>query len=173
MNITTMDAINKRPRLKVPATGADWLLELLALAALLTCTGLTVIAWTKFPDTIPIHFNFKGQVDGYGSKDAVLFLLPVMVLLYAGLTVLSRYPRVYNYVVEITEKNAAVQYKLAARLVRTLNFEIMHLFAAIEYFIVRAADTHHFGSPLAFILLGTLAVTATVCLYIVQSKSAG
>jgi uncharacterized membrane protein len=133
---------------------------------------MAVSAWTGLPEIIPIHFNLRGELDGYGSKNTVLFLLPVMAFLYVMLTIAARYPHVYNYLVEITEENAAAQYKLAVRLVRTLKLEVMGLFTALEYFIIRSGTTHQLGAAPVFMMLGLLAVAATACIFLFQSKSA-
>lgn len=46
---------------------------------------IMVILWDTLPDQMPIHFNFKGEVDGYGSKNIFLFLTPLLyVVLLLG-----------------------------------------------------------------------------------------
>lgn len=66
----------------------------------LATIGLIVIAFLVsaavypiMPDRIPIHWNIKGQVDGYGSRAVGLFLMPAvmagMALLFAALPALS------------------------------------------------------------------------------------
>jgi uncharacterized membrane protein len=58
-------------------------------AAALILVGLTWAgsAWIypKLPETIPTHWNIKGQIDGYGSKTWAVFLMPFMMLLFLGL----------------------------------------------------------------------------------------
>jgi len=37
--------------------------------------------WNSLIEKVPIHWNFKGEIDGWGSKDyliPILFLLPVL-----------------------------------------------------------------------------------------------
>jgi uncharacterized membrane protein len=41
---------------------------------------LAILTWPSAPVQIPIHWNFHGQIDGYGSKVVGLFLLPLIAL---------------------------------------------------------------------------------------------
>jgi len=156
-------AIAQRPLSQVTVATSDIMLELLALAALLLCFAIPLAAWDRLPDTISAHFNLGGEVDGYGSKSSILYPLPVVAVLYIALTILSRYPRIYNYVVEITEKNAQIQYLLATRLVRLLKLVVMLTFSFLEYLMVTSAFGHHktlaatsFGPVVLLVILGTL-----------------
>lgn len=46
----------------------NWIAGVLILLPLV----LMVIFWNDIPDTIPIHWNLEGEVDGYGSKISLL-----------------------------------------------------------------------------------------------------
>ncbi|MBO7217415.1 MAG: SdpI family protein [Clostridia bacterium] len=35
----------------------------------------------KLPDTMPIHWNINGEVDGYASKAVVIFVAPILLLI--------------------------------------------------------------------------------------------
>ena len=87
-------------------TKRDWAVELVALTALAVLIGSVLAAYSGLPDTIATHFNAAGRVDGWGVKGTLLLLPVTSSLMYGVLTVLSRYPQVYNYVVPITAQNA-------------------------------------------------------------------
>jgi uncharacterized membrane protein len=64
-----------------------WYPLLLVIAAIVA----SVIAYPKLPDRVPIHWNFRGQIDGYGSKWMTLVLLPgVLIGLWALLRALPK-----------------------------------------------------------------------------------
>ena len=67
--------------------------QILSIAAIIGVTlsyPYTFVTQKNLPDRIPIHFNFKGEPDGYGSK-RILFLIPILTtLLYIGLRLLPR-----------------------------------------------------------------------------------
>ncbi|MHC5741499.1 MAG: DUF1648 domain-containing protein [Nostoc sp.] len=67
-----------------------------ALVGLVGLFGIAIHAWSTLPDTIPVHFGFDGQANGWGSKK-VLWLLPIVGLaIYGLLTFISRYPKHIN-----------------------------------------------------------------------------
>jgi uncharacterized membrane protein len=58
------------------------------ISAILTIVALisVLVLYPQMPETVPIHWNFKGEVDGYGPR-AIAFLLPGLM---AGLLLLFR-----------------------------------------------------------------------------------
>jgi uncharacterized membrane protein len=61
--------------------------------ALLITLAITVWAWGKIPaeGQVPIHWNIRGEVDAYGSKEVALLLAPgILVLFTILLTFLPR-----------------------------------------------------------------------------------
>lgn len=153
-----MKAVRKRPPSNVLATFTDWIIELLALAMLLGCIVLVYATWARLPEIVPRHFNREGIVDGYGGKWNMLILPLIVTVFYIGLTILSRYPRAYNYIVEITDSNAQIQYQLATRLVRVLKLEVILIFFFIEGFAITAALGHPMTSAAFWFLPVTSAV---------------
>jgi uncharacterized membrane protein len=83
---------------------------------------------SKLPETIPTHFDFSGEADGWGSK-TTLFILPISgMVLYIIMTVVGFFPHTYNYLWKITEKNAYNQYRLAKALMGCLKVEVIWMF---------------------------------------------
>jgi uncharacterized membrane protein len=69
----------------------------------LTMIGLLILAWIiafpQLPDQVPIHWNLKGEADGFAAKtNAMLSTLGIMVLLYVTMAFLPKVdPRKSNY----------------------------------------------------------------------------
>ena len=38
--------------------------------------------WSSLPDTVPIHWNYKGEIDDWGNKSSLIFI----TFLLSGLT---------------------------------------------------------------------------------------
>ena len=74
----------------------------LSIIGMIVCT---FFLWKNSSDRVPMHYNFNGEVDTYGSKSSMLILLFIDVICYVGIALLSKYPEVYNYCVEINEEN--------------------------------------------------------------------
>lgn len=39
-----------------------------------------LLLWNRFPDTVPTHWGFSGEADGWGSKTFAVFVTPVVML---------------------------------------------------------------------------------------------
>lgn len=61
-------------------------LNLFGLLFLLGSMLFLALRWRGMPDEVPIHFNAAGEIDGWGTKAAVL-ILPVLGLVVYGLLV--------------------------------------------------------------------------------------
>jgi hypothetical protein len=129
-----------RPIVHIKFTRNDYISESLSIIAFLAMWLLTfyAIVIASLPDTIPIHFNLKGTPDGYGKKLNLLITPLVSTVIYIGMTIINRYPHLFNYPVKINEKNAVEQYLLATRIIRLIKLVIMLLFFIIEFFIIKS-----------------------------------
>jgi hypothetical protein len=134
--------MEERPRLKVKLSSRDKLFEAagwLILAALWVLVGMH---YSGLPDVIPVHFDLSGHADGFGSKVMLLSLPAVATLLFLGMTVLNRFPHVFNYPVPITETNARAQYTLATRMIRYYKCSIVFIFGLIAFKTIQLAHGH-------------------------------
>lgn len=138
---------------------ADLVWEGLSILALLLLLVLPAAYFTDLPDSIPQHYNARGEADGFGSK-RIIWALPVIgAFLFGLLTLLSRMPHIYNYPLQITEENAPYQYKLAARMIRMLKALILLMFAFLTWKMIDGAlsGNMHLGSHFLWIFLASLA----------------
>ena len=69
-----------RDRKKKPITLSDRILELVAAAMALLLMILTGVFYSKAPETIPTHFNFSGDADGWGGKVFYWILAAIMLV---------------------------------------------------------------------------------------------
>lgn len=122
-----------------PLTITDWLLESAALILLLGLWVLVAIAYPYLPEVIPIHFNLKGQADGFGSRDFIWLEPVVASVLYTVMTLVNRRPDTFNYPVRITPENAGRQYAMASRLMRYLKLVVVAVMLIIVLFVALPA----------------------------------
>ncbi len=120
--------MSTRPRLNIPLTLLDWLLEGLTMLLMAWLIWSLIDAYGSLPDTIPTHFNHEGQADGFGSKSTLWLLPSIGFAMYIVLLIVNRSPHRFNYTVDITETNAAYQYALACRLIRVINLSVVATF---------------------------------------------
>ena len=164
-----MDDKSNRPKIKVRRDTLDWIMEFIAFSFMVFLIVFPLIYSGSLPDKIPAHFNGSGQVDSYGSK-ATIWLLPVTgLVLYIGLTILENFPQIYNYPVQITEENAAKQYKMATRLMRILKTIVLIIFAFLSYKTIEIALGTGTGLGKSFLPVFLLVTFGVILIYIVRS----
>ena len=113
--------MNNRPKIKVPLENLDYIIELVSITLLLVMWYFTISNYAELPDTVAMHFNAKGEPDDYGSK-GMIWLLPILgTVIYFIMLVLTKYPHLHNYMVNITEKNALKNYRFSIRVLRIVN----------------------------------------------------
>ncbi len=71
-----------RPKIKVPIEGLDIVLDLISVTLLILLITYAVISYSELPDTIPSHFNAKGEVDGYSEKSMIWSLPAISTVLF-------------------------------------------------------------------------------------------
>ena len=156
-----------RPKIKLPDRWYERLLRAVSAAAVLVLIGLTVYAMIRLPARIPTHFGGDGRADGWGGKGA-LWLLPTLGLaFFIGLRILEQFPWAYNYPVEITEENAAHQYRLGRFLIEWLNLTLVGTFLYLQWQTYRVAMNQSAGLGMWFLPVSMLAVFGGLgfCIY--------
>ncbi|MEX2317249.1 MAG: DUF1648 domain-containing protein [Pirellulales bacterium] len=123
----------------------SWRVELPQLLIIASVFALSIWAWQQLPERIPVHWNIRGEVDGYGSKFVGLLLMPmVIVATYVLMAVIPLIdPRRANY--------PSFQKAYSA-----IRFAVLLFFAAIHAAIVAAS----FGPRLnmTYVMLPALGV---------------
>ncbi len=127
---------NERPKMKVPLEPLDLVLEIISLTLLVMLIIYTALEHQNMPDTIATHFNFKGEADGFGSKNTMWLLPAIAIVIYIGFSILNKFPHLHNYMVNITESNALKNYRFSTRVLRFATVFVMILFIYIQYTIV-------------------------------------
>ncbi|MFN7120368.1 MAG: DUF1648 domain-containing protein, partial [Saprospiraceae bacterium] len=114
-------------------------LESIALAGIIALWLLTIFTYANLPERIPTHFNFRGEVDNYGSRDMIWFAPIISLILFILLTFLNRNPHQFNYTVKITPANALRQYTIATRMIRSLKLSLVIIFIVLQWLVIQAA----------------------------------
>ena len=125
--------MEKRPKIKLPLTLFDKIIEVTSYLALVAFWVMTIFAFTTLPESIPTHYNGMGEVDGYGPKATIFFLPALGTVLFAFLTFIIKKPETFNYTVEITEEKALTQYTNSTKLLRFMKLALLILFIVIDY----------------------------------------
>ncbi|MEA5573499.1 DUF1648 domain-containing protein [Calothrix sp. UHCC 0171] len=160
---------HQRPVLLIPQYREARMLNWIAIAGIVGLFGIAIHAWFALPETIPTHFGFYGRANGWGSKN-ILWLFPILSLwIYGLLTLLNRYPHIFNYPVQITEENALRQYQIACSMLNWLKTEMIWLFAYTEWQIFDLATRENPSIGIWFLPVSLIVIFGTVAYWLRQS----
>jgi len=159
-----------RPVLHLPRTPLQTLLEALTALGVIILIAMTVWGYFALPAVIPTHYGFSGAPNAYGGKGSLLPLPILSICLAVLLTVLSRYPRRYNYSWPITPENALRQYSLVRLLMRWIRLEMVWMVCGLQGLIIQSAQSHH--APDAVLLLIAAFVLAVIVTIILGIRTA-
>ena len=132
--------MEERPKMILELTIADKLFEIVGWLLIAVIWGLTIKNYSNLPETIPTHYNGAGQADGFGGKATILTLPLISTVLFIGLTILNKFPHLFNYPTNITQANAFRQYTNATRLIRYLKLIIVFIFGFIAFKTIQIAN---------------------------------
>ena len=158
-----------RPKIKLELTTADKAFELVGWLSIAAVWILTIKSYNNLPDTIPIHYNTLGQADGFGGKSNILTLPIIATILFVGMTILSKFPHIFNYPINITNENALSQYTNATRLIRYLKLILVILFGLIAFKTIQNANGQAVGLGVWFLPLTLGLIFIPLIYFIVQS----
>jgi uncharacterized membrane protein len=138
----------------------DRIAAILAIVILLAGTAFVLINWSKMPEQIPSHYDFKGQPDGYGGKGTLIFLMAAGWVLVPMMMVLSKFPQFYNTGVERTPANEAVINRITRDLISFMELAISILFTYMMVVPVIGANMGAWFMPVFLALIfGSIIVT--------------
>jgi hypothetical protein len=161
-----------RPRLNIPRTQLELFCELFAAAAVIWLTLYLLVTWGSLPVSIPVHFNVAGEANRWGSRNGLLFLYGVLAAMYAGLSMLQRFPHICNYPFDLTSQNVRQQYLLARQLLVFLKTEVVGNLAFITWQTLQVARgrSQTLGGWFAPVFL--LMIFGTIAWYIIAARKA-
>jgi uncharacterized membrane protein len=117
--------IQNRPVLKIEKTPLEIALNIISSLLFIGSVLYLLMEWPSLPNRVPMHYNFFGEVDKWGSK-GIIFLHPIIgAALWIGLTILEKFPHAYNYIVGLTEENIERQYKNGRIMINVIKNEIL------------------------------------------------
>lgn len=139
----------------------DKFLKRIAWLVIIAPVVYLAIIWNTVPETIAMHFNLKGNVDRYGSKNELIIMVLILTLL--NMVIYLLLPEVYR----IDPKRYAAENK--SRLYR-IAFAVSVFIAAIVCLIIYSSIHENIKFGLRFILAGVGLLLAIVGNYMYNIK---
>ena len=161
--------MEERPKIEIKFNTADKLLEIIGWITLALLWIMTILDYSNLPDSIPIHFNASGQADDFGSK-RYIFTLPIIgTVIFLGITILNKFPHIFNYPSTITKDNAEKQYKNAFRMMIYLKFVIVFTFIIIQYKTIQTAFGNSQGLGVWFLPLSMGLILIPTIFFVIKA----
>ncbi len=161
--------MKKRPRIRLELTATDRILEMIGWTTVFSIWVLTITNYSNLPNIIPIHYNAMGKADGFGGKAAILMLPLIATVLFLGMTILNKFPHIFNYLVIITKEDAQRQYTNATRMIRYLKLILVVIFGLIEFKVIQNVNGQADGLGSGFLPLTSGLVFIPLIYFIAKS----
>ena len=123
----------KRPRLVQIVDG-------LCLVLLVGTTVYATCCYAALPDRIPVHYNAKGVIDGYGRKGMIWLFVAIMWLVVGVISVTELFPNHWNTVVAATKENRVRIMTLTWKLASTTKLAVAIIFPYLAMVIIRGGN---------------------------------
>lgn len=118
-----------------------------------------LVQWSSLPEKLPGHYNFAGEIDRWGSRGELLIVPVVMLVLFILLSVLERFPHVWNTGVEVTKQNRERVYTLTLHLLTSSKLLMVAVFSYLTLCSAAARPLSRWFMPITIAaLLGLLAL---------------
>lgn len=149
-------------KLKLKKSKYDILVEIVCLILLIGVLIYLVLNWNSIPERIPGHYNAMGEIDRMGSKKELLVLPIISWLMYLGMTVLERFPQIWNTGVTVTAENKERVYRVLKNMLSTMKLIMVAVFVyltinssqaiSLSVWFLPVFITLMFGSIIFFII---------------------
>ncbi|MPQ45302.1 DUF1648 domain-containing protein [Clostridium tarantellae] len=122
--------------MKIKREKFDIILNVLCLIILISISLFLIVIWSKIPDKVPMHHDFAGNIDRWGSKLEIIILPISAWIMYIFFAIIEKFPQVWNTGVKVTEENKERVYAIILHLISTIKFILVCVFM---YFTVQTA----------------------------------
>lgn len=128
--------------------------NIICFITLIAVTIFLFIYWKQIPDQIAGHYSLTGDIDKLTGKSSLYILLFGEWMLILGITILERFPRIWNTGVTITAANKEHVYCILSNMI--VVFKMM-LSIWMSYLIIHTVSLQKL--PLWF----TVSFLASIC----------
>ena len=161
--------MEERPKIKLELTKTDMASEIVGWVLIISVWVLTITNYSNLPDIITTHYNAAGVADGFGEKWMILTLPLVATVLFIGITIINKFPHIFNYPTEITAENALRQYTNATRLFRFLKLIVVLIFGLIAFKTIQNGNGQAEGLGVWFLPLTLGLIFVPLTYFVVKS----
>ena len=145
-----------RPEISLPKTTLQKIANGIGYGVFIISVLYSILNLPTLPSEVPIHFNFAGEADGWGSKYVLLLLPFVGIVTVLALEAVEKRPHVHNYPQHINESNVHQFYEISIRTANLIKNGTLVIFGLLQIEIVLGAKESSF--TFGNMLFGTMIV---------------
>lgn len=151
--------------IKIKRNALDIIETIVSLLCLIGVVVYLMVMWSRIPNQIPAHFNAAGEVNRWGSKSE-LIVLPIISWVFFGfITLVERYPQIWNTGVTVTEENCARVYRILKNMIEVIKMLMLAVFASIT-----VLSSLVLRLPIWYLGVFLLAVFGSIAFFLVQLR---
>ena len=120
-----------------------------------------IVTWNSLPEQIPGHFGADGVVTRYDGKWALLVMPILAWLLFGGLSLIERFPQIWNTGVQVTKENKFRVYRILKNLLCATKLILVTSFIYVTIIQSLSQNLSRWFVPVfLFLLFGSMAYFA-------------
>lgn len=149
--------------MKIKRNGYDIFVNVICIVLLVGILIYLGLSWNVLPEKIPGHYNAAGVIDRWGNKGELLILPIIALIMYIGLTVIEKFPQIWNTGVVVTEQNKDRVYRILKDLLQTIKLLMVVVFSFITINSSLAIEL-----PIWFIPVFLIGMFGSIIFFIIQ-----
>ena len=156
-----------RPDITIPKSTLQKIANAVGYGVFIVGVLYSIVSLTTLPSEVPIHFNFAGEADGWGSKYVLLLLPFIGIVTVLALEAVEKRPHMHNYPHYVNEANVRQFYAVSVRTMNLVKNGTLLTFGLVQIEIVQSAKEAQFtfGATLVGIIVLVLFVPIVWHLY--------
>ena len=149
--------------IKIERNALDVFEAIVSLSCLVGVTLYLILAWNTIPAKVPMHYNAAGEVNQWGSKSGLIIFPIISWLIYGMITLIERYPQIWNTGVRITKENRDQVYRLLKDLIAWVKMITLSIFGCLTVLSSLARSL-----PVWYLLAFVVLLFGVIAYYIVR-----
>lgn len=139
--------------MKIKKNKYDIIVNLLSFLCLIGVVIFLIISWETIPTKIPGHYNAAGEIDKITDKSSLIMLLVVGWIMFIGLSVVEKFPQIWNTGIEVTEQNKEKVYRILKNMIGTVKLLIALVFSYLTLHSITGETLSPLFLPVFLILM--------------------
>lgn len=112
-----------------------------------------IISWKTIPAEIPGHYNAAGEVDKIADKNSLIVILAVGWSMFIGLSLLEKFPQIWNTGIQVTEQNKEKVYRILKTMIGTMKLLLVLVFSYLALHLTTGENLSPLFLPVFLILI--------------------